>query len=74
MLLADAGAGVDPNSLTAKLDGRPLVVEPDLTHGRALVELPDDLGAGPHELLLRVADRAGLVARRRLPLRLVTGP
>jgi hypothetical protein len=36
--------------------------------------LPDDLGAGPHELLLRVADRAGLVARRRLPLRLVTGP
>ncbi len=66
--VADAGAGVDPDGVTATLDGAPLVVEPDLPRDRILVELPDDLPPGLHVLALRVADRAGNVARRRLDL------
>ncbi len=66
--LADAGSGIDAGTLTARLDGHPFIVEPDLTHGDLLVELPDSLAAGPHTLDLRVADRAGLTARRRLAL------
>ncbi|MHB8079018.1 MAG: hypothetical protein ACYDIE_07170, partial [Candidatus Krumholzibacteriia bacterium] len=68
--LADDGSGVDAATLTATLDGRPLIVEPDPSHGRLLAELPDSLAAGPHTLALTVADRAGLTARRRLALRL----
>ncbi len=69
--LADGGSGVDIATLTATLDGRPFIVEPDPSHGRVLAELPDNLATGPHTLELRVADRAGLSARRRLALQLV---
>jgi hypothetical protein len=69
--LADGGSGLDIATLIATLDGRPLIVEPDPSHGRVLAELPDNLAAGPHTLELRVADRAGLSARRRLALQLV---
>jgi hypothetical protein len=68
--LADGGSGIDAATLTAALDGRPLIVEPDPIRGRLLAELPDNLAAGPHSLELRVADRAGLIARRRLTLHL----
>ncbi len=66
--LTDEGAGVDQGSIAALLDGRPLIVEPDPPRARVLVELPDSLRAGPHELELRVADRCGNEARRRLAL------
>jgi hypothetical protein len=69
--LADDGSGLDIATLIATLDGRPFIVEPDPIHGRLLAELPDNLAAGPHTLELRVADRAGLSAWRRLALQLV---
>jgi hypothetical protein len=62
----DAGAGVDAGSITARWDGRPLVVEPDLLRDRILVEIPDSTRAGAHALELEVADGAGLRAVRRL--------
>lgn len=57
--LVDDGAGVDPASLRVQLDGRRLIVEPDLLRDRVLVELPDTCGAGPHELRIEATDRAG---------------
>lgn len=66
--LADAGSGVDPDRLRAELDGRPVTVEPDPSHGRLLVELPDAVGAGPHALEIEARDRAGHAARRRITL------
>lgn len=57
--LVDDGAGVDPATIEVELDGRRLIVEPDLLRDRILVELPDTCGAGPHELRARATDRAG---------------
>ncbi len=57
--LADEGSGIAPESIAATLDGLPLIVEPDLPRERILVELPDDLAAGSHVLLLKVRDEAG---------------
>ncbi len=68
--LEDAGAGVDADSLSARWDGRPLVVEPDLPRRRVLVEIPDTTRAGPHVLELRAVDRAGNAATRRYRWRL----
>jgi hypothetical protein len=56
--LLDLGSGIAPESITATLDGQPLIVEPDLPRDRVLVELPDELVAGRHVLHLRVADEA----------------
>ncbi len=70
---ADGGAGVDPGSARAWLDGRPLVPEPDLVRGRLLIDLPDSAGPGRHVLRLQIADRAGRVVDRTLPLHLVAG-
>ncbi len=69
--LEDVGAGVDPDSVTARLDGSPLVVEPDTPRRRLLVELPDSLDAGVHRLVLRAVDRAGHPVVRRYRWRLV---
>jgi len=57
--LLDLGSGIAPESIIASLDGRPLIVEPDLPRDRVLVELPDDLAAGRHVLHLIAADEAG---------------
>ena len=56
--LLDLGSGIAPESITAMLDGRPIIVEPDLPRDRVLVELPDDLGPGRHVLILKAADEA----------------
>lgn len=70
----DGGAGVDPVSLRALWDGRPLVVEPDLPRDRVLVHVPDDAAAGAHVLELEVADAAGRGARRAIAVECVPGP
>jgi hypothetical protein len=57
--MVDNGSGIAPESITATIDGAPLIVEPDLPRRRVLVELPDDLPAGPHRLVLAVRDDAG---------------
>ena len=66
--VADSGAGIDPGSVAATLDGALLVPEPDLIHGRIRIELPDALAAGRHRLALALTDRAGNTARRKLAL------
>lgn len=60
--VADAGAGIDPASLRARWDGRPLGVEPDPLRDRVLVAIPDSTRAGTHRLELEAADAAGLRA------------
>ncbi|MCB1182426.1 hypothetical protein KDM41_03260 [bacterium] len=55
----DRGEGLDLATLDVRLDGRPLIVEPDPPRDRLLVAFPDDLPAGPHRLEIGVADRAG---------------
>jgi hypothetical protein len=57
--LVDTGSGVAPESIVVQLDGRPMLVEPDLPRDRILVELPDELGTGPHRLQVSAADEAG---------------
>jgi hypothetical protein len=61
----DRGAGLEPDSCRVAVDGRWLAAEPDPPRDRLLVELPDDLPPGEHELSVRVVDRAGLATRRR---------
>ncbi len=56
--LVDLGSGIAPESITVTLDGRPLIVEPDLPRDRVLVELPDDLETGRHILHLKASDEA----------------
>lgn len=56
--LLDLGSGIAPESITAMIDGQPIIVEPDLPRDRVLVELPDDLGPGRHVLNLKAADEA----------------
>jgi hypothetical protein len=60
--LLDLGSGIAPESITAMLDGRPIIVEPDLPRDRVLVELPDDLGSGRHVLILKAADETENIA------------
>ena len=57
--LDDLGSGVDTSTLKARLDGYPLIVEPDPPRDRILIEWPDDLAVGDHELQLWVSDAAG---------------
>ena len=69
--LDDRGSGVDPATVSVELDGVALTPEPDPLRDRLLVELPDDLAAGPHRLAVAARDRAGLAVERvyRLDLR-----
>ncbi len=64
----DMGAGVDAASVTVRLDGAPLIVEPDPPRDRLLVELPDDTAPGAHHLEISVSDRAGHVTERAYEL------
>ncbi len=62
--LVDNGCGLAAETITVHLDGRSLIVEPDLPRDRILIELPDGLAAGTHELVIEAADRVGHPARR----------
>ncbi len=53
--VTDGGAGVDPSSFEARVDGRPAEVSFDPAREEAAVTLPP-LRPGRHRLLLRVAD------------------
>jgi len=53
LAVSDGGAGVDPRSLTAKIDGRPAAVS--FAAGRALVDL-QRVGPGRHALVFSAAD------------------
>ncbi len=57
--ITDDGSGVDPSSLKVTLDGRALVVEPDLPRQRILVELPNGTIPGPHVLQVTLDDMCG---------------
>ncbi len=57
--LDDPGSGLDTGTLKALLDGKPLIVEPDPPRDRVLIEWPDDLAPGEHELQLQASDVAG---------------
>ncbi len=57
--LEDPGSGLDTGTLNARLDGKPLIVEPDPPRDRILIEWPDDLTPGEHELQLQASDLAG---------------
>jgi hypothetical protein len=66
--MSDAGAGIDVGSIRVWLDGIALIAEPDLPRDRLLIELPDSLTAGSHAVGIEVADRAGNVISRVLPV------
>jgi hypothetical protein len=66
--IVDRGTGVDDATITAALDGRPLVVEPDLIRHRVLVTVPDETPPGGHSLRLEAADEAGNRAVRTVPV------
>ena len=53
LAVADGGAGVDPKSLTARIDGRPVPVS--FSGGRAIVSL-GSTGPGRHALVFTAAD------------------
>ena len=55
----DRGTGVDPATIDVRLDGVPLIVEPDLIRDRILVTVPDATAAGEHSLEVTAEDRAG---------------
>jgi hypothetical protein len=57
--MLDLGSGLAPESISAALDGQPVIVEPDLPRDRVLVELSDYLAPGRHTLYLRVSDKTG---------------
>jgi len=65
---AEDGSGLDAASIIATLDGRRLIVEPDLPRDRILVEFPDQMEPGSHELSILVADRAGQQSSTRITL------
>ena len=69
--LEDLGSGVDPASIGALWNGRPLIVEPDLPRDRVLVECPEDAEPGNHDLELWAADRAGRAVERSYRLVLI---
>jgi hypothetical protein len=54
--LSDAGSGVDPASLAARLDGTQLQVSYAQATGRATLRLPARIGPGSHRLELQVSD------------------
>lgn len=55
----EPGSGVDAASIVVRLDGEPLIVEPDLIRHRILVTVPDGTAPGAHVLTVEAADRAG---------------
>ncbi len=69
VVVTETGAGVDPASVTATLDGAVLVPEPDLPRSRLLVELPADVPPGSHDLTIALADKCGNEATLSVTLR-----
>ena len=68
--VGDPGSGIEWRSLATRLDGEPLIVEPDPPRDRVLVELPAQLPPGSYRLAIEVGDRAGHLARATLSLTL----
>ncbi|MFO7652532.1 MAG: M23 family metallopeptidase [Candidatus Krumholzibacteriia bacterium] len=66
--VVDRGSGVDTETIAVWLDGEPLIVEPDPTRDRILVELPDDTLPGRRVLGVEVGDRAGRFTARQIVL------
>jgi subtilisin family serine protease len=64
LAVADGGAGVDPKSMTAKVDGRPVPVA--FSRGRAVVS-PGTEGPGRHELVFSAADYQELKNMENVP-------
>ena len=64
LVVADAGAGVDPLSLEASIDGRPANVA--FARGRALVSV-GAAARGPHRLVFRAADHQELKNMENVP-------
>jgi hypothetical protein len=50
--VSDAGAGVDPNSIVVKIDGKPS----DPTYRRGIVSVKKGVTPGTHHVTLRVSD------------------
>ena len=57
--VGDHGSGVDWPAVTVRVDGRPVVAEPDAPRDRLLIELPDATRPGRHRLEVVAPDRAG---------------
>jgi subtilisin family serine protease len=64
LAVADSGSGVDPDSLTAKIDGRPADVT--FARGRAVVSLRR-AGPGRHALVFTAADHQELKNMENVP-------
>jgi len=64
--MTDEGSGIASETIVVALDTFHLIVEPDLIRDRILIELPDDLAPGRHQMVLEVADEAGHVTREYL--------
>lgn len=62
--LADAGSGVDWDSVTVQVGDTALVAEPDPPRDRLLLEFPDDWPAGEHRVVITASDRSGLTTHR----------
>lgn len=60
--LSDDGRGVDPGSVTLRVDGRDVTRNARITDNE--INYRDDLGRGRHTAELTVRDRAGNTARR----------
>jgi len=62
----DLGSGLAAETIRVQLDGQDLIAEPDLPRDRILVEFPDAMAVGPHQLRIEVADQVGHLAVRQL--------
>lgn len=60
--LTDEGRGIDPNSVTLRVDGRDVTRHARIRDNQ--IHYRDDLGRGRHTAELTVRDRAGNTARR----------
>jgi len=66
--LRDLGSGLAAETIRVRLDGQPLIAEPDLPRDRILVEFPAEMTLGPHHLTIEAADRTGHPAVRELEI------
>lgn len=71
--VVDDASGLDWRQTRVTLDGRVLIAEPDPPRDRLLLEFPDDVAPGDHELVVVVADRAGLPTRAELSIMVPDG-
>ncbi|MFT5233278.1 MAG: hypothetical protein ACI9UQ_001310 [Candidatus Krumholzibacteriia bacterium] len=57
--IVDLGSGLASQSIKVALNGKTLIVEPDLPRDRLLIEFPSEMLAGVHKLRFEAGDRAG---------------